>query len=99
MAVVAKVVLPNFSKSQYEALRDEVGWLDKPPAGGISHVAWWEGDDCHGLDVWESEEAWDAFGQDRMGPAMAKLGFSTQPDATFFPLSEAFAPRQVKVLG
>jgi hypothetical protein len=99
MPVVAKVVIPGFSKAQYEALRDAVGWLDEPPAGGITHVAWWEGEDCHGLDVWESEEAWNRFGQDRMGPAMGKLGFNAQPEATFFPLAEAFAPQPSTILG
>ena len=67
MAVVAKVSLPNFSKERYEALRTEIGWLDEPPRGGISPIAWWEGDDCCGLDVWESEADWNAFGQERMG--------------------------------
>lgn len=98
MTVVARVVLPNLDKAQYESLRDEVGWLDEPPIGGIFHAVWWEGGDCHGLDVWDSEEAWIAFGQDRMGPAMAKLGLSAQPEATFFPVGEAFAPKQVTIL-
>ena len=98
MAVVARVVLPNFNKEQYEALRNAVGWLEEPPIGGISHVVWWEGNDCHGLDVWESEEAWASFGQDRMGPAMAKLGFLVQPEATFVPAGEVFVPRAVTLI-
>jgi hypothetical protein len=98
MAVGAMVVIRNFPKEQYEALRNAVGWLDEPPRGGISHVAWWEGDDCHGFDVWESEEAWAAFGQERMGPAMAKLGFSAQPEAHFFEADEVFLPRAVKLV-
>jgi hypothetical protein len=51
------------------------------------------------LTFGRAKKRWASFGQDRMGPAMAKLGFFTQPDATFFPLGEAFAPREVKVLG
>lgn len=26
--------------------------------------------------MWESQEAWEAFGQERMGPAAAELGIS-----------------------
>jgi hypothetical protein len=74
MPLVLEVVFPGLSPEQYDQLKARVGWVEAPPAGGISHIVWWEGDDCHGVDVWESEEAWGAFGNDRMGPAAAELG-------------------------
>jgi len=74
MAVVLDVVFPGLSPEQYDQLKARVGWVETPPIGGISHIVWWEGEDCHGVDVWESEEAWAAFGNDRMGPAAAELG-------------------------
>jgi hypothetical protein len=58
MAVVMEVVFPGLSPEHYDQLKEKVGWVESPPAGGISHFVWWEGDDCHGIDVWESEEAW-----------------------------------------
>jgi hypothetical protein len=57
--------------------------VGSPPEGGISHVVWWEGEDCHGIDVWESEDAWAKFGQERMGPAAAELGISMEATPSF----------------
>jgi hypothetical protein len=68
MAVVLEVVFPGLTRESYDQLKSKVGWVDSPPDGGISHVVWWEGDDCHGVGVWESLQAWERFGQDRMGP-------------------------------
>ncbi len=83
MAVVLEVVFEGLSPQQYDQLKGKVGWVDSPPVGGISHVVWWEGNDCHGIDVWESEEAWATFGQDRMGPAAAELGISMEGTPVF----------------
>ena len=97
MAVVAHVVLRGVSKEQYDQVRAEVAWLERPPDGGISHVTWWEGDDCHNIDAWEREAAFEAFGRDRPGPGMAKLGIDVQPEVTFHPAHEVYTPRSVSL--
>jgi hypothetical protein len=97
MAVAVHVVLHGVSREQYDAVRAAVGWLERPPAGGISHVTWWEGEDCHNLDAWESEDAFNAFGNDRLGPAMAKLGIAVAPEVTFQPAHEVYTPQTVKL--
>jgi hypothetical protein len=51
LAVVAHVILRGVSKEQYDRVRAEVGWLERAPEGGISHVTWWKGDDCHNIDA------------------------------------------------
>ena len=58
----------------------------------MAHLSWWEGDDNHNLDAWESEEAFAAFGQDRLGPAMAEVGVDVEPKVTFYPAHEVFLP-------
>jgi hypothetical protein len=83
MPVVLEVVFPGLSPQHYDQLKAKVGWVESPPIGGISHIVWWEGDDCHGVDIWESEEAWATFGQDRMGPAAAELGISIEAVPAF----------------
>jgi hypothetical protein len=98
MAVVVHVVLSDVTKEQYDKVRDEVGWLDTPPNGGLSHVTWWEGSDCHNLDVWESEEAFNAFGEKRLGPGMVQAGVAAVPTATFHRLHEAYAPAALRIL-
>jgi hypothetical protein len=97
LAVVAHVILRGVSPGQYDQVRAEVGWLDRPPDGGYSHVTWWEGDDCHNIDAWESEAAFNRFGEDRLGPAMSKLGIERQPEVTFHPAHEVYTPKSVKL--
>jgi len=92
MPVIAHVVLPNVTPDQYDAVRAACGWLTKHPDGGLAHLTWWDGDDCHNLDGWESEEAFGAFGHDRLGPAIAAAGVAAQPVTTFFPAHEVFLP-------
>lgn len=95
MVVIAHVLLRGLSREQYDAVRDEVGWLERVPEGGHSHVTWWEGGDCHNIDVWEDEAAFAAFGENRLGPAMARLGIAQMPEVTFHPAHEVFVPRAV----
>ena len=93
MAVIAEVTLRGITREQYDAVRKETGWLERTPDGGLAHLTWWEGEDCHNLDGWESEAAFAAFGEQRLGPAMAALGLDVQPEVTFHPAHEIFTPR------
>ena len=92
MAVIAEVTLRGISREQYDAVRAGTGWLERMPDGGLAHLTWWEGEDCHNLDGWESEAAFDAFGEQRLGPAMAALGLDVVPEVTFHPAHEIFTP-------
>lgn len=98
MPVIAHVFIPGLTAEQYDQLRDIVGWIDSRPVGGIAHLAWSEADGLHGTDVWESEEAFAAFGQDRLGPAMAKLGIAAEPQVTFRPAHEVYLPEAVTLI-
>jgi len=93
MAVVVHVTLRGVTPAQYDAVREQAGWIEQPPTGGISHLTWWEGDDCHNVDAWESEEAFAAFGEQRLGPAMAAAGVTAELDVTFNPAHEVYTPR------
>jgi ketosteroid isomerase-like protein len=93
MAVTVHVTLRGVTKEQYDAVREVAGWLHQPPAGGISHVTWWEGDDCHNIDAWESEQAFTAFVEQRLGPAMAAVGVEAAPETTVTAAHEVFTPR------
>ena len=96
MAVVAHVVLPGVSQEQYDKVREACGWLTNQP-GGLSHLTWWEGNDCHNMDAWESEAAFQAFGETRLGPAMAKAGVNVEPKVTFHPAHEVYLPKAVTI--
>ena len=98
MAVITHTLLSGVTPEQYDAVRAEVGWLDVAPAGGLIHMTWWEGGDCHSLDAWESEAAYGAFGETQVGPAMAKLGVAVEPEVTFFAAHEVYAPQAATVI-
>jgi hypothetical protein len=97
MAVIAHVVLRGVSREEYDRVRAETGWLERAPTGGLSHVTWWEGEDCHNIDAWESEAAFNAFGAQRLGPAMAAVGVNVQPEVTFDEAHEVFTPGAVTI--
>ena len=97
MAIVSHVVLAGVTPEQYDAVRLACGWLDAAPAGGMAHLAWWEGPDNHNVDAWETEEAFAAFGQDRLGPAMAQAGVNVEPTVTFHAAHEVFLPSALTV--
>jgi hypothetical protein len=97
MAVIAHVVLEGLTPAQYDAVRQACGWLDQAPDGGLAHLAFWEGSDNHNIDAWESEEAFAAFGENRLGPAMAQAGVNIEPKVTFHPAHEVFLPNALTV--
>ncbi|HEY5171244.1 MAG TPA: hypothetical protein VIK54_05915 [Acidimicrobiia bacterium] len=92
MAVIAHVTLRGVDRESYDKVRAECGWLERPPVGGYAHLSWWEGADNHNVDAWEDEAAFTAFGEGRLGPAMAKVGITVEPDVTFYPAHEVFLP-------
>ena len=74
----------------------QAGWLEESPAGGLSHLTWWESGDCHNVDAWESEEAFGKFGAERLGPGMARAGVNVEPQVTFHPAHEVYAPAVIR---
>jgi ketosteroid isomerase-like protein len=90
MTVIAEVLLRGVSREQYDAVRAECGWAEAPPEGGITHLAWWDGEDCRNVDAWASEAAFAAFGEQRLAPAMARAGVPVQPEVRLFPAHEVY---------
>jgi hypothetical protein len=95
MAIIAHVILRNLSKSEYDAVRKETGWLVTAPEGGHAHLTWWDGADCHSIDAWDSEGAFGTFAEMRLGPGMARAGVTATPEVTFHAAHEVYAPRAV----
>lgn len=93
MAVIAHLVIKKITREQYDAVRAAVGWLTDLPTGGLAHMTWWEGEDCHNTGAWETEGAFGAFSETRLGPAMAALGITSEPVVTFHAAHEVFLPK------
>jgi hypothetical protein len=65
----------GITADMYQALRKEVGWETRHADGGVFHAAAVdESGNMHVADVWESPEVLQAFVNDRLMPAMDKLG-------------------------
>lgn len=93
MPLITHVLLKDLSVDEYDAIRRAAGWLDEAPVGGHCHLTWWEGADCHNVDVWDDEAAFAAFGEQRLGPAMAAAGVTREPIVTFHGAHEVFLPQ------
>ena len=74
MAILLTETLPeSVTMEMVDAATVEANAKADPPAGLIVHVAYAESGRVHIVDVWESLEAYEQFGRDRLGPAMAKV--------------------------
>jgi len=90
MTVVMSMSWAGVSPQQYDMVRDTVGWEEVAPAGGDMHVAWFDGQGLHVIDVWESAEAFQTFFAQRLAPAIEKAGIEGAPDTDFNPLHRRF---------
>jgi hypothetical protein len=85
MAILAIFNCAGISTDAYQSLRREVRWESQTPRGGIFHAAAVDDSgDLHVADVWDSVEAMQAFFEQRLLPAMQKLGVPP-PQAVVFP--------------
>ncbi|MFD9127613.1 hypothetical protein [Kitasatospora sp. NPDC059571] len=90
MAVVMSMHWAGVTPEQYDSVRDAVDWEEVPAAGGHVHVAWFDARGLHVTDVWESEQAFQAFFAERLAPAVEKAGIAGAPETSFSPLHRRF---------
>lgn len=92
MAVVMSMHWPEATLESYEQARAEVGWEKTFPKGGVFHMAYQAADGFHAVDIWESPEDFQHFNDERLAPAVQKIGIPGQPNVTFAPLHATFNP-------
>ncbi len=74
MAVLIENVFPvGVTNELLDAVTDEMGVDAELPPGGIIHVQFEKGDRSHGVDVWDSVEAYEPFVQSTLVAAMGKV--------------------------
>jgi hypothetical protein len=65
--------------------------------GGLTHIAWFEGDELHVVDVWESAEDFQRFVDGRLMPVVkGELGLEGEPEVTITEAHAHFVPEAVK---
>ncbi len=65
---------------QYDDLRAAVGWDRDVPAGMRVHVACFTDGTLRTTDVWDSEEQFTAYQQERVLPGLERLGIRARPE-------------------
>jgi hypothetical protein len=92
MATIMLMHWREATPDQYDEARQKVRWDQDTPAGAKLHLSGFADDGLHVTDVWESEQAFNNFFQQRLAPAVQQIGIEGQPDVKFFPLHGAYAP-------
>ena len=79
--------------AQFDELRSLVSWETEQPEGAIFHVAWFRDGGITVMDVWESQEQFDRFMQDRLmqaaTPPRSRRGGSSRGEPAVPPSNEA----------
>ena len=74
MTVLIETVFPvGVTNELLDAVTDEMGVDAELPPGGVVHVHFEKGGLAHGVDVWDSVEAYQQFVQSTLVPAMGKV--------------------------
>ena len=92
MATVMKLNWPGIGPEEYDQARREVNWEGNAPEGAKYHVAWFDNNGCHVLDVWNSQEEFQRFASERLMPGIQKLGIEGTPTIEFSDAHATFAP-------
>ena len=81
MAVLVENVFPvGVSNELLDAVTDEMGVDAELPPGAISHVHFEKDGRAHGVDVWDSVEAYEQFVQSTLMPALGKVAAASGLD-------------------
>ena len=81
---------PGQTQEQYDAAVEQLNLAQSLPEGGIFHAAGPTADGWRVVEVWESQEAADAYFEERLGQVLQNLGVSLgRPDT--FPVHNVIA--------
>lgn len=86
MAVAMLLEWPGETREQYEHLMSLIRLEEDAPEGGLFHVAGPMPGGWRVLDIWESQEAFDRFAEERLKPAVAQVAMPAMPEPQFFPV-------------
>ena len=88
MAVGIHITLPGVGVEEFDRVDAAIDVRGNHPDGLIFSASGPVDGGWRVIDVWESRAQFDAFGAERIGPAVAATGVSVQPDITEFPVHE-----------
>jgi|tagenome__1003787_1003787.scaffolds.fasta_scaffold17575375_1 hypothetical protein len=92
MAIVMSMRWAGVTPEQYDEVKRIVGFEENHPAGGVFHVAAFDGDGLRVVDVWESAEQFQRFVESELRPGVAAAGIDGEPEVEILPAHNVFAP-------
>ncbi len=90
MAIGIRIKIHGVTAELFDKLNAVVDPDRNPPQGLIFHASGPVDGGWGVLDFWESRADFDRFAAERIGPAMAAIGATGQPDIHEFPVHEHF---------
>ena len=101
MAVAMFMRWPGVTSDQYDAIMARLGLDANPPAGGILHVAAVTDEGVEVCDVWQTEQAFRGFFENRFRPVANELEFPGEPVIELVPLHNLYAadPEMIDRIG
>lgn len=92
MGVAVMLTWKGLTIEDYDRVLADLRLDADKPAGGILH---WAGPTDSGVqivDIWESAEQFERFGEERLAPVLERQGITSEPDVTIVPIHNIFAP-------
>lgn len=86
MAVGVQVDFKGATLAQYDEIIQKMGFRPGGPGapGCVSHWVMKTDDGMRVTDVWESQDAFEKFAQEKIGPFSAEVGLPNPPEVQFF---------------
>jgi hypothetical protein len=91
MAVAMFMHWPGMKPDQYDAVMARLALDANPAAGGVLHVAALTDEGLEVCDVWQTEQAFRGFLEQRLLPVARELEIQSDPEIRFIPLHHLYA--------
>jgi hypothetical protein len=82
---------------QYDAVRKIIDWDNHPIDGDLFHIAAFKDGELRVVDLWESPETFERFGEERLKPALAEAGLDGEPEIELYPAHNVYSPAYAPV--
>jgi hypothetical protein len=92
MPIVMNMRWDGVTPEQYEVAREQVGWEQRAPDGGLIHIASFTDEALRVTDVWETAEDFNRFVESRLMPVVQEIGIEGEPDVTITPMHAIWNP-------
>jgi hypothetical protein len=92
MATAMLMRFPGITPAIYDEACERIGWERDPAPGGIFHAAGFDEGVLRVFDIWESAADFERFATERLGPGLAEMGITEQPEVRMYEVHRTFQP-------